>query len=42
VGAFLRERIFAPGASLDWNRLLVHATGEELTPRYFVDEFVGA
>lgn len=41
VGAFLRERIFAPGASLDWNQLLVHATGEELTPRYFVDEFVG-
>jgi peptidyl-dipeptidase A len=42
VGAFLRERIFAPGASLDWNELLVHATGEPLTPRYFVDEFVGA
>jgi len=42
VGAFLRERIFAPGASLDWNGLLVHATGEPLTPRYFVDEFVGA
>jgi len=42
VGAFLRERIFALGASLDWNRLLVHATGEELTPRFFVDEFVGA
>jgi len=41
VGAFLRERIFAPGASLDWNALLVHATGEELTPRWFVDEFVG-
>jgi peptidyl-dipeptidase A len=41
VGAFLRERIFAPGASLDWNALLVHATGEELTPRYFVEDFVG-
>ena len=41
VGAFLRERIFAPGASLDWNQLLVHATGEALTPRWFVDEFVG-
>lgn len=40
VGAFLRERIFAPGATLDWNGLLVHATGESLTPRYFVDEFV--
>ncbi len=42
VGAFLRERIFAPGASLDWNELLVHATGEGLSPRYFVEEFVGA
>jgi peptidyl-dipeptidase A len=42
VGAFLRERIFAPGATLEWNALLVHATGEPLTPRWFVDEFVGA
>lgn len=42
VGAFLRERIFAPGATLRWDQLLVHATGEELSPRYFVDEFVGA
>ncbi|HET7229832.1 MAG TPA: M2 family metallopeptidase [Longimicrobium sp.] len=42
VGAFLREKIFAPGATLTWNQLLVHATGEELTPRFFVDEFVGA
>ncbi|HEU4558622.1 MAG TPA: M2 family metallopeptidase [Longimicrobium sp.] len=41
VGTYLREKIFVPGASLDWNQLLVHATGEELTPRYFVDEFVG-
>ncbi|HYJ79612.1 MAG TPA: M2 family metallopeptidase [Longimicrobiaceae bacterium] len=40
VGRFLRERIFAPGASLDWNQLLVHATGEELTARYFIEEFV--
>jgi peptidyl-dipeptidase A len=42
VGRFLRERIFSPGASLDWNGLLVHATGEELAPRYFVDQFVHA
>jgi peptidyl-dipeptidase A len=40
VGRFLREKIFAPGASLDWNELLVHATGEGLSPRYFVEEFV--
>lgn len=42
VGRFLRERIFAPGASLDWNELLVQATGEGLNPHYFVEEFVSA
>jgi peptidyl-dipeptidase A len=40
--AFLREKIFAPGASLDWNELLVHATGEGLAPRHFVRDFVTA
>lgn len=40
VGLFFRERIFRPGASLDWNELLVHATGEGLSPRFFVEEFV--
>ena len=42
VGAFFRERIFAPGASLDWNGLLVHATGEPLDARFFVEQFVAA
>jgi peptidyl-dipeptidase A len=42
VGRFLRERIFSPGASLGWNDLLVHATGEPLSSRYFVEEFVEA
>ncbi|HEX8696166.1 MAG TPA: M2 family metallopeptidase [Longimicrobium sp.] len=42
VGRFLRERIFGPGATLDWNELLVHATGEGLTSRFFIDEFVGS
>ncbi|HEY0151407.1 MAG TPA: M2 family metallopeptidase [Longimicrobium sp.] len=40
VGRFFREQIFRPGASLDWNELLVHATGEGLSPRFFVEEFV--
>ncbi len=40
VGEFFRERIFRPGASLDWNGLLEHATGEGLSPRFFVEEFV--
>jgi peptidyl-dipeptidase A len=42
VGAFFRDRIFAPGATVDWNGLLVHATGEDLSPRFFVDQFVSA
>ncbi|HET6762501.1 MAG TPA: M2 family metallopeptidase, partial [Longimicrobiaceae bacterium] len=42
VGTFLRERIFAPGASVDWNELLVHATGEPLSARHFIHEFVDA
>ena len=40
VGAFFRDRIFARGASLDWNGLLVHATGEPLDARFFVEQFV--
>ncbi|HEU0016193.1 MAG TPA: M2 family metallopeptidase [Longimicrobium sp.] len=40
AGAFLRDRVFAPGASVDWNGLLVHATGEPLASRWFVEEFV--
>jgi peptidyl-dipeptidase A len=40
VGAFFTDRIFAPGASLDWNGLLVHATGEPLDARFFVEQFV--
>ncbi|HEX2188820.1 MAG TPA: M2 family metallopeptidase [Longimicrobiaceae bacterium] len=42
VGRWLRERIFARGSSLDWNELLVQATGEGLNPHYFVEEFVAA
>ena len=42
VGRFLREKIFAPGAALDWNELLVQSTGEGLDPRYFVEQFVAA
>jgi peptidyl-dipeptidase A len=42
VGGFLRDRIFTPGASVDWNGLLAGATGEGLTARHFVEEFVHA
>ncbi len=35
AGALLRERIFHPGQSLRWDRLLEQATGEPLTAKYF-------
>lgn len=42
AGAFLRDEIFAHGASLRWDELLLRATGETLTPRHFIAEFVNA
>lgn len=42
VGAFLRDEVFKHGATLDWNALLVHSTGEPLDPGYFVAQFVDA
>jgi peptidyl-dipeptidase A len=42
VGEFMRERVFAPGLSLNWNELTRHATGEPLGPQAFAEEFAGA
>jgi len=36
AGAFLVERVFAPGASLAWMGLIESATGRPLTPEAFV------
>jgi peptidyl-dipeptidase A len=41
VGKFMRERVFAPGRSLDWNELTKHATGEPLGAAAFAEEFGG-
>ena len=40
LGTFLRERVFAYGASLHWQALLERATGSRLSPQPFLDEFV--
>lgn len=40
IGDFLREKIFSRGAILTWNELLREATGEELSARHFVEQFV--
>jgi peptidyl-dipeptidase A len=35
AGQFMRERVFAPGCTLDWNQLTRHATGEDLNSKAF-------
>jgi peptidyl-dipeptidase A len=40
VGQFLRKNIFEPGAIYPWNEMIRRATGEELTAKYFVRQFV--
>jgi len=40
VGDFLREKIFEPGSVYHWDIMIEQATGEPLTPKYFVDQFV--
>jgi peptidyl-dipeptidase A len=41
VGDFLKSRFFAPGASLRWDDMMKHATGEPLSARFFAAECVG-
>ena len=40
AGLFLRAKILEPGATYRWNEMIEKATGEPLTPKYFVAEFV--
>jgi peptidyl-dipeptidase A len=37
AGAWLIEHVFRPGARLDWAQHIAAATGEPLTPKYFVE-----
>ncbi len=41
AGAFLKQKVFAPGRSLNWNQLTRHATGEELNPKAFAADLGG-
>jgi peptidyl-dipeptidase A len=41
AGRWLIDRVFSPGASLDWRGLIEQATGEPLNPRYFMESFTG-
>lgn len=40
VGAYVKENIFAPASLYNWNDMIERATGEKLTPKYFVEQFV--
>lgn len=40
VGKFLIKNVYKPGAEYRWNILIERATGEPLTPKYFVEQFV--
>lgn len=40
VGDYLKHLFFSYGALFPWNELILKATGEELTPRYYAEQFV--
>jgi peptidyl-dipeptidase A len=39
VGQYMKTKVFAPGATLSWNDLTRHATGEDLNAKAFAAEF---
>jgi peptidyl-dipeptidase A len=40
VGDYLKHLFFSYGALNPWNELIAKATGEELTPKYYAEQFV--
>lgn len=40
VGRYLRQYVFGPGARDRWDEMIRRATGEPLTPKYFVEQFI--
>jgi peptidyl-dipeptidase A len=40
VGTFLKDNVFGPGALYPWNDMIERATGEPLTAKYYVEQFV--
>jgi len=40
VGRYLRDNVLGPGALYPWNEMIDRATGEPLTPKYFVEQFI--
>jgi len=40
IGQYLRTYVLGPGARYPWQEMIRRATGEPLTPRYFVEQFI--
>ena len=40
IGKFFRDKVFGPGAKYTWNETIRRATGEPLTAKYFVEQFL--
>ena len=40
IGRYLRDNVLGPGARYPWNEMIARATGEPLTPKYFVEQFI--
>ncbi len=40
VGQYFIEKIFVPGKKLNWKKLVLDATGSELSPQFFADQIL--
>ncbi|MBD3378371.1 peptidase M3A and M3B thimet/oligopeptidase F [candidate division KSB1 bacterium] len=40
LGDFMRAQVFEPGNRFLWSEMITRATGEPLTPEYFVEQYV--
>jgi peptidyl-dipeptidase A len=40
IGRYLLENIFRPGAKYQWNDMIIRATGEALTAKYYAGQFI--
>ena len=40
AGDYLKKEIYSMGKKLEWNEMIKNATGEYLTAKYFVEQYV--
>ncbi len=40
LGEYLKEKVLGPGCRYHWNEMIERATGEKLSPKYFVKQFI--